>query len=411
MKIYKYISYLFIPCLVLGTLLLSSCEEEEPGGTVKVDGSPEVHYVRVADPARADSLLAGASLGNTVVIVGNNLADTRSVWFNDQEATLIPTWVTNTTVFATVPNAAPQVVTDKIYLINSVSDTLTHDFEVVIAAPRLDAAKNEWPLEGENLVIQGDFFFEPATVTFAGGVQGNIVAITQTEMEVTVPDGAVEGPVEITTNFGTGVSPFMVWDSRNIFLNFDDLVGNGWRTGLTENSDGPVNGNYLVVRGDIEANQRSEGEGASPLLMEHWGVRGTRPEGNFYPGFSTDYNLKFEAKVNAWYGGYLNICLAPWSHNDSNQEIWSNDLNARAIWGPWDAEGANFETDGWVTVVIPMDDFKYYMGTDGDGNVVYTDGAFVESAAGSMSTWLLGSPENDGSFVEFYMDNLRIVEK
>src|SRR5690606_9947169 len=190
----------------------------------------------------------------------------------------------------------------------------------------------------------------------------------------------------------------------------------GWRIGLGENTDNPINGNYLVFRGNIDANQRDEGPRApaqSPLLMEYWGGPDNRTE-NFYPYYPNsyrDYVLKFEAKVNKWYGGYLNLALSTPDHNGNNQEIWSNSLNARAIWAPWADEDSEFQTEGWITVVIPMTDFHYHMGTDGDDNVVYTPNQkFIEAAAGSLSTWLLGSPENDDNFVEFYIDNVRFVQ-
>ena len=199
-------------------------------------------------------------------------------------------------------------------------------------------------------------------------------------------------------------------------MNFDDLVANGWRIGKVENSDGPINGNYLVVRGDIEANQRDEGPGApaeSEFCMEYWGGKDPNRTENFYPLYPNsyrDYVLKFEAKINSWYGGYLNLCLSTPDHTDNNQEIWSNDLNARAIWGPWADDGEEYSTDGeWITVVIPMTDFHYYM--DAPDDVEYTPNQkFVEEAAGTFSTWLLGSPENSGNFVEFYIDNIRFVE-
>jgi hypothetical protein len=58
-----------------------------------------------------------------------------------------------------------------------------------------------------------------------------------------------------------------------------------------------------------------------------------------------------------------------------------------------------------------MTEFQYYMGTDGTGAVVYTPGQkFVETAAGSFSAWLLGSPENTGNEVKFYIDNVRFVK-
>jgi hypothetical protein len=417
MKSMKYLYKALAVCIMLGPLFtVISCEETGDGMSIEApDGDPVIDYVRLTDPSNSDSLLVSASLGTGIAIIGKNLGGTREVWFNDRKAIVNPTWVTNRSVLATVPSFAPTSITNTLYLVNAELDTLKYPFEVAIPAPVLASVKNEWPQEGENLVINGNYFFEPLTVEFTGGVTGTLVSVTQTSVEVSVPEGAAEGPITLATNFGRSESTFHIWDKRNIILNFDDKVANGWRIGLSENTDGPLDGNYLVVRGNIAANQRDEGPGApaqSPLCMEYWGGPAGRTE-NFYPLYPNsyrDYVLKFEAKINKWYGGYLNLCLSTPAHTGNNQEIWSNSLNARGIWGPWAEADEEFSTDGeWITVVVPLTEFQYFM--DAPSNVEYTPGQkFIEAAAGSFSTWLLGSPENTGNAVEFYIDNIRFVE-
>ncbi len=419
MKFFRYIKFVLIPCMAIGTFLLTSCEDDDGMNIEDPNGPASISYVRVTAPDASDSLIVKAELGATIVIMGNNLGGTREVWFNDQQAEINPTWVTNMNIFVTVPQKAPVNVTDKLYLVDKNGNTLEHDFVIVIPAPEVYSARNEWPQEGEELVIHGDYFFDvvPVVVKFTGGVEEEAVVLSQNQLEVSVPDGAVEGPVTVITNFGQATSTFHLWDSRNIVLNFDDLVANGWRIGLEENTDNPIDGNYMVFRGDIAANQRDEGPGApgrSPLLFEYWGGKDPNRNENFYPFYPNsyrDYVLKFEAKVNNWYGGYLNLCLAPPDHTDSNQEIWSNSINARAIWGPWSETGEEYSTNGqWITVVIPLSDFHYFMGTDATGVVYTPNQKFVETAAGSFSAWLLGSPENIGNAVEFYIDNIRFVQ-
>lgn len=430
MKTLKYIQYVLLSGMMMGTLLFttSSCEEEDGVHIEEPGGAPEIRYIRVTDPDAADSLIVRANLGQGIVIVGSNLGGTREIWFNDRKAVVNPSWVTNRNVLVNVPNVAPLVVTDRIYLIDAKGDTLTQEFEVTIPAPEVLSARNEWPQVelGENLIINGNYFFDvdgvvPVIVSFQGDVEAEAVVLDASQLEVTVPEGALEGPVTVTTNFGSTTSTFHLWDSRNIVLDFDTKLPNGWRIGMVEGDepehDTPLDGNYLVKRGNIAANQRDEGPGApaeSPYVMEYWGGNDPDRDANFYPLYPNsykDYVLKFEAKVNSWYGGVLNLCLAPPDHVDSNQEIWSNDINARGIWAPWQEEGEEFTTDGqWITVVIPLTEFQYYMGQPAD-DVEYTGGQqFVETAAGSFSTWLLGSPESDGSLVEFYIDNIRFVE-
>jgi len=417
MKLLKYLSFALVPLVAMSAFLVTSCDDPDGMEYSDPDGPPVINYIRLSDPDTPDSLIVSATLGTGIVIMGENLGGTREVWFNDKQSpTLNPTWVSNTTVFVSVPSQAPDEITNKMYLKDAKGNVLEHPFVVAIPPPAPASAKNEWPQDGENLVINGDFFFQPITVTFTGGVVADVVSISQQRLEVSVPDGALEGPVTVTTNFGETESSFHVWDSRNIVLNFDNLVGNGWRTGLTENSDGPIDGKYLVVRGNINANQRNEGDGASPFLMEYWGGSDPNRSENFYPLYPNSYReyaLKFETKVKKWYGGYLNLCLSTPEHTNSNQEIWSNSLNARAIWGPWAAADKDFNTDGkWITVVVPLTDFQYFMDESGTQGVYYTGGQrFIEAAAGTFSTWFLGSPQNTGNAVEFYIDNVRFVER
>lgn len=419
MKQKKYTALTFISILIGGLFLITvSCEMNGDGMRIEApNGPPVIDYIRLANPESSDSLIASATLGTGIVIMGKNLGGTREVWFNDQKVIgLTPTWVTNKTVFVSIPNTAPNEITNNIYLIDEKGDRLSYPFLVAIPPPVLASVRNEWPQEGENLVINGNYFFEPLTVTFSGGVEAEVVSVVQNRIEVTVPDGATEGPITLSTNFGEAESTFHIWDKRNIILDFDAKVGNGWRIGMRENTDGPIDGNYLVVRGNVAANQRDEGPGApaqSPYCMEYWGGPDGRTE-NFYPLYPNSYReyvVKFEAKINKWYGGHLNLCLSTPTHSGSNQEIWSNSLNARGVWAPWAATGAEVNTNGqWITVVIPLLDFQYFMGTEGS-NVVYTPNQkFIETAAGSFSTWMLGSPENTGNAVEFYIDNVRFVK-
>ncbi len=408
----RYILLMVIP-LVMAGVLITSCDEDEATN----GGKPIVHYVRNTDVEKSDSLYAGAFLGGLVAIIGDNLENTKQIFFNDQEAELIPTYITNKSIIVNVPADAPEVVNNMMTLIFADGTTLEYPFEVNISAPEIVSMQNEYAFAGEVTSISGNYFFEPITVTFTGGATAEVMSVEQTEIQITIPEGAEVGPVTISTNFGETESTFYFRDNRNIILNFDDKVANGWRIGLVETGDGPVDGNYLVIRGDIAANQRDEGPGApseSPFAMEYWGGNDASREGNFYPlypGSYKEYVLKFEAKVKKWYGGHLNLCLSTPDHTGNNQEIWGNDLNARAIWAPWSEEDAEFTTgDTWMTVVIPMTEFQYSMGS-GDDGVFYTPGLpFIETNVGSLSTWFLGSPENTGNAVEFYIDNIRFVE-
>src|SRR5258708_29820824 len=86
---YKYSLLLIIVLIV--SAVLSRCSKEEVG-------SPSISYIRITDPTASDSLLATAGQGQMIAIIGVNLQPVQEVWFNDQRAQLVPTFITNTTV-------------------------------------------------------------------------------------------------------------------------------------------------------------------------------------------------------------------------------------------------------------------------------------------------------------------------
>lgn len=419
MKIlYKKAFTFFIPVILLGLIVTTSCQDSEDVG------DPVIHYVRVTNPESSDSLLVGAFLGDLIAIMGDNLGDTREIWFNDLEAVLNPTYVTKKSILVNLPSLAPKEVTNKLRLVFKDGSSLDYDFKVEISEPVLTAMRSEYAPAGSTTSISGDFFFEPISVKFKGSGgdieitnEDGVEVVNQNLILVTIPDGAEPGALTVATNFGTTESGFHYKDQRNIFLNYDDLNANGsWRPGLYVNDENSLDGNYLRLRGTYSADApREEGPlGEDHYESQFWAEANGRAAGSLIPipTERQNYALKFEAKVIEWNASYLNICFAPFN-NGGNAEIWGNDFNPRAIWGPWSADGNTFDTGGeWITVTIPLTEFKWNMGTDGNGDVVYTEsGDWDPGNTGSLSFWMLAAPMADNSPFEVYIDNVRIVEQ
>jgi len=425
---YKYSLLLLMAFTVVGAML-SSCSKED-------SGTPLISYIRVTDPAKSDSLLDEAGLGQMIVIMGENLQSTRQVWFNDQEASLLPTLMTSTSIIVRVPSTVPVEVNNQMKLIFANGKSLSYDFTVSIPAPVVASMLNEWAPEGSDAQINGDYFFEPITVKLSDGTVVTTTSVEKTSVTFTVPAGAAEGPITVTTNFGTTISSFHFHDNRNIVLNFDDLTSSGsWRPGLTA-SDNGLDGNYLVFKGNVTTNQRAEDYPNGSLEAELWsGVNG-RPQGNFVNGDPSKLSLKFEANIIDWYGSYLNICFSPYDQNSSNSDVWGYDpgtgtyvgLNSRALWAPWDG-GTGLQTDGntygdwsaaaeiknsgWMTVTIPIaKNFIYGPPSAPSTGIAYGTQNFNASVTGSMAFWVIGSPASvasPGSPIEIHIDNVRIV--
>lgn len=227
----------------------TSCEDNDDAS-----GTPVVHYVRVTDPNSSDSLLAGGLLGNMIAIVGENLGNAKQVCFNDQCLFLNSTYITDQTIITTIPSQAPSEVNDLLTIIFRDETVLTHPFTIEIGGPEVVAMKSEYVHTGDVAVIRGNFFFEPMTVTFTGGVQGNIVSIKQSEVEVEVPEGAEPGPITVETNFGEAVSKFWFRDNRYVFGHFEAPTDGWWHGGqyLTPVDEIPaIDNKYIHFTGNI----------------------------------------------------------------------------------------------------------------------------------------------------------------
>src|SRR5258706_1351847 len=116
---------LILPVIVGGVFI--SCTKDEDSGT------PSVSYVRITRPQSSDSLLIGAGQGRLIAVVGNNLKDAIEVWFNDRQAILTPTYITNTSILVTVPNPIPKDITNKMKIVFKNGFILYHDFVVQIS--------------------------------------------------------------------------------------------------------------------------------------------------------------------------------------------------------------------------------------------------------------------------------------
>lgn len=392
----KYIAFLIVPMLVL---ILSSCEKEETAVDI---GNPTVHYVRSTDPAKADSLLVGAFMGSLIAIVGEDLDYTRELWFNNQQATLNPAYITNETILVNVPSTVPSDVTDQIRFVFADGSEMLYDFTVNVPSPVITGIKSEYVPDGGTVVLHGDFFFEP-TVTFPDGLEAEIVSVDKTMLEVIVPDGASPGPIEISTNFGKSRSPFLFRDDRNTLLDFDNLLHETWTTPIVQPGEDPevsaCDGAFIVFEHDADGAWLWTNE----LTMQYWAPRGrgNEPLAN---GAVSELAFRFEVNVVEWHDIRMEIFLGPYA------EDHGRDAPATAIarWKPW--MDGRYMTDGWETVTIPLTEFKYWK-DDPTDQVEGTRAIENLSSLTNITMMIFGPNETtDGTNpVKVAVDNIRIV--
>ena len=334
MKLYnKHLLILLMTVGFVSTFI--SCKKEETAGT------PSISYVRVTRPESSDSLLVGAGQGQLIAIVGNNLQDAVEIWFNDQQARLTPSYITNTSILVSVPAQIPSTVNNTLKIIFKNGTELLHNFQVQISKPVITSMLSEFVNEGDIATINGNFFYEPTTVTFTGGATGTIVSRKDRELKVKVPAGAQPGPITIKTNFGEAKSNFWFRDNRNIFIDSDPFEG-WWNAAYVVSSPGPndppkINGNYIRVKKTIGAWTWTEVAGGPNTAMSRQSknipdAAILKPE---------EYYLKFEVNtIKPYTATLLRINLAL-NAEDNDAYFWK---------APYDTKGQ------WETITIPLEE-------------------------------------------------------
>ena len=406
MKLYNLNRSLFAVVLAAVSAGFTSCSDE-PDKYEVAGGTPTIDYIRPVDVASKDSLLTSAALENTICIVGRNLRSITGIDFNDQEAVLNTSYMTDNTIIVTVPKTIPNVVTDKMYLITSGKDTLSYDFKVTVPAPTINGMSNEWADPGEEVTINGDYFldYDNCHLSIKVGDDYTIpyedLKITQTSIKFNMPeDMPKHEPINITTINGTTKAGFQYMDNRGMLFDFDtpcytgEVLGNhGWHNRTITKDDTSLSGNYMVL-GETTLDKDGKWNDGN-FSFEYWPgnwqdpeTYSTHPRIQDLADFSDwkNMSLKFEMcipKDNSWSAAPMQIYFGSTSQvstgNAGVQDIYGSVLAgcnntffhekkklARALYMPWqNQEDKLYNTEGkWVTVTLPLADFIY----DYDGN-------------------------------------------
>src|SRR4030095_9250833 len=378
MKAINKILLVFLMLTGVASIFISCDKENDDSDT------PSVSYVRITRPESSDSLLVGAGQGRLIAIVGKNLQDAVEVWFNDRQARLTPTYITNTSILVSVPRPIPTDITNKMKIVFKNGFVLYHDFVVQISAPYIGSMVSEFVNDGDIATIRGDFFYEPLSVKFEGGATGQIMSVTETEIKVKVPTGVQPGRIIIKTNFGETKSNFWFRDPRNHFIDSDPYEG-WWNSTYVVSNPGPgdppkISGNYIrfkKVIGSWSWNELAGGPAtAMPVHSKNIPDAAIlKPE---------DYYLKFEVNTIKPYNGNVVKINVGLSAEDNNGYKWNP---------PYDTKGQ------WQTVAIPLTEVF----------AEYTPKPVV-NPSGYWCRLLIGHAPGDWD-ADIAFDNLRVVPK
>jgi len=319
--------------------VFTSCDKNEDVSK----GTPVIKYVRITRPAASDSLIISAGQGQLVAIIGDNLQEAKQIWFNDQQSSLTPTYISKNSILVNVPTKVPVTITNKLKIIFANGDSLLYTFSVKINKPEIKSMDSEYVLDGKIATVRGNYFYLPLSVTFPGGAKGENVTVdeTNTILTVTVPAGTVPGQITVTSNFGETKSDFWFKDNRNIFISSDPYMG-WWNASMVVNSPGTtdvpaINGNYIRIIKNLGAWgwQEIAGGPANTMLPESQNI----PDDAILN--PSKYNFKFEVCTTKPYNGsgvLFNVGTQDGDHGNYN---WAP---------PYDTKGQ------WQTVVIPYDE-------------------------------------------------------
>lgn len=174
---------------LLTTFSVASCQDDEDGG-----GAPVIHYVRVTDPALADSTFTDAYPGTMIAIIGENLGGVQEIYINGYSVSFNPTYVTSHSIILTIPSVDEENP-DAFQLVGTNPDlpseirvvtnhgTATYAFHILSPAPYITRLAVDYPVDpGEELTIVGGNFYELQKIYFSE----DSVTVSQEVTEYTV---------------------------------------------------------------------------------------------------------------------------------------------------------------------------------------------------------------------------------
>jgi len=459
MKINNILSRgLLLAMAVTASFAFTACEDEPDKYEVGC-GTPTISYVRTPYLSQRDSLITAASTGSPVCFVGDNLRSITKILFNDQQAILNTSYMTDHTLIVDVPKTIPETVTDKVYFVTASNDTIPYDFAVTVPAPEMNEMSCEYAKAGDLVTITGDYFVtyddSPFSIEMPDGQKvTEFKSLTQNSISFILPECTVEGPLVATSKYGTAESNFHYLESRGLLFDFDGTNGigtekQGWHEFQRYTDDTSLAGYYIQLGdGTYEVPAASVDE--NKATFEYWCGSWDSPQNITSGSGIALYNivdftnfkkmaLKFEMNIpasNPWMAEAMQICFMGvdkvslggdsnnanvhpitgfdevygpnnWAFFGSNSDEDWNALTkwGRALYRPWTTSGSYDTAGKWITVTIPIKDFSY----DKDGGAAETVLSKVTDFA-SLDIHLCGGGVSGKTCKPIIkIDNIRVV--
>ena len=228
----------------------------------------------------------------------------------------------------------------------------------------ITSVSNENGAAGTTITLKGTNFIGITDVIFPGNIAGtNLLVTSVNQLTVTVPSGiTTTDSLRLSGILGTAASPqlfdsYITHPSPGYLCNFEAQYSSdntgfvGWTGGYADASTttatypgGTGGSGVLLQSSPMSANAGPTSQGNPGLLQLSpfpW-VSNTSLSIN-------NYSLKFEIYTKTvWSKGEIWIAVGGWYG-------WSS---YTARYAPWEsATGGKYQSDGWVTVTIPLSQF------------------------------------------------------
>jgi len=310
-----------------------------------------------------------ANPGDSVYIYGTNLVLVQSLSYGGATISSFKPNLAGTALGFKMPSPSP---TSGDVLITTKSGTSNFKIE---ALPTITGISNENANPGDSVYVYGTYLKSIHSFTFGGAAISTYKLSSKgTSIGFVLPASVAAGPTAITTAFGSVTT---VYDVNNIYnikyvgaattgvlanMEWGDAFGWKWwggsRLSVVSNggwiTDCPeMTGNSGMFMSIKEDPLAADIKGNSiPIGDAQW-----IPAANLNDAVG-DWALKFEMNIpQPWNGGA--ICI---------QSGLNNSYTARAE--PWQISSgktAAYSTKGWITVTIPLSEFRAKDATLGEG--------------------------------------------
>lgn len=364
--------------LILFGLVFTACSPDDDTNDSPI--TVDAVYLQDVNSTVPDREVEFARLGQLLRLEGSGFTGVRRIFINGFQTDFNPVYVSDNSMLIRVSSDTPVMeagedVRNTIRLVKDNSET-TIEFEIRASAPTINYVSHTLPKAGEEITVYGTGLFEVSKVVFPGNIEVTD-GITYDEEDgefftVTVPEGVSPegGSIYVETANGIAYSPAFFNVERGLILNFDGKGTMGeWGTNIKQEDlksesvgEGHVSQGSYVPHGPAEGATFGAGKNR---LSEVWTSGDENWRSQFTPFIPADTPLEevafqFDVFVpEAWAdSGFLKIMLI----NNFNGGEWAGGIYNYV---PWivDGEVVPFETEGWVTVTIPLSDF--YMFNDG----------------------------------------------